>query len=217
MHKHDSDRFFCALLAGTQERERLFTLLAFNHEIAKIRSIVSEPIMGQMRLQWWREAIEAAQQGKPPLAHEVAQPLMQLVVQEPALATQLFALLEARERDLDDAPFASLDEVEEYACATTAPLLAALGGEGADTATGYALVGLLRAREVEGVELVKAVASRAQALLQARARGQGRYWQALAKAYLRQLVRAHYDLSTPYLAQSHPLRGLILLWARITG
>ena len=54
----DNDRFLTALFAAAAEREALFALYAFNIEIAKTRETVSEPLIGQMRLQWWRDAID---------------------------------------------------------------------------------------------------------------------------------------------------------------
>ena len=53
---HDPDRYLCDLFAKPKAREGLFALHAFNHEVAKIRELVSEPMLGHIRLQWWREA-----------------------------------------------------------------------------------------------------------------------------------------------------------------
>ena len=61
----DYDRYLTALFAPPPARERLFALYAFNHEIAKVRETVSEPMIGQIRLQWWREAIGGIHAGTP--------------------------------------------------------------------------------------------------------------------------------------------------------
>ena len=53
----------------------MFALYAFNYEIARVREIVREPMLGQIRLQWWREAVSAAFSGMPPRQHEVVLPL----------------------------------------------------------------------------------------------------------------------------------------------
>ena len=53
---YDHDRYLTALFAAEAGRDALMTLYAFNLEIAKTRETVSEPILGQMRLQWWRES-----------------------------------------------------------------------------------------------------------------------------------------------------------------
>src|SRR5215469_6490166 len=63
VRRHDRDRFQTALFAPAARREALFALYAFNYEIARVRESVSQPTLGQMRLQWWREAIAAAFEG----------------------------------------------------------------------------------------------------------------------------------------------------------
>ena len=69
MRHHDRDRFQTALFAPAERREALFALYAFNYEIARVREAVREPMLGQIRLQWWREAIAAAYAGEPPRRH----------------------------------------------------------------------------------------------------------------------------------------------------
>src|SRR5665213_2932433 len=56
VREHDRDRFQTALFAPAGDREALFALYAFNYEIARVRESVREPMLGQIRLQWWREA-----------------------------------------------------------------------------------------------------------------------------------------------------------------
>ncbi len=55
--KRDWDRFICTLFAPQDLREDLFAILAFNAEIARTREVVSEPMLGEIRLQWWRDAL----------------------------------------------------------------------------------------------------------------------------------------------------------------
>ncbi len=52
------DRYLAALLAPRQARQDLVALAAFAGEIARIPAFVSEPMVGEIRLQWWREALE---------------------------------------------------------------------------------------------------------------------------------------------------------------
>jgi NADH dehydrogenase [ubiquinone] 1 alpha subcomplex assembly factor 6 len=156
---HDRDRFQTALFAPAEAREALFALYAFNYEIARVRESVREPMLGQIRLQWWREAIDAAYDGTPPRRHEVVEPLT-AAIRTHGLGREHFArLIEARERDLDEAPPATLVALEDYAEGTSAPLirlaLEALGAatpQTLDAATeigvAYALTGLIRAMPV---------------------------------------------------------------------
>ncbi len=57
VRENDPDRFFCTLFAPPAKREALFALYAFNHELARVAESVSEPMLGEIRLQWWREAL----------------------------------------------------------------------------------------------------------------------------------------------------------------
>lgn len=53
------DRYLSALLAPRRVRQDLIALAAFAGEIARIPAFVTEPMMGEIRLQWWREALES--------------------------------------------------------------------------------------------------------------------------------------------------------------
>jgi NADH dehydrogenase [ubiquinone] 1 alpha subcomplex assembly factor 6 len=157
VRRHDRDRYQTALFAPAARREALFALYAFNYEIARVREIVTQPMLGQIRLQWWREVIDAAFAGAAPRAHVVAVPLA-AAIGEFGLARENFdRMIDARERDLADAAPADMAALEAYAAASSGGLVqlavAVLGaGEEpiAHTAAGevgiaYALAGLLRA------------------------------------------------------------------------
>src|SRR5580693_2470065 len=53
----DKDRFLAALFAPIEHRGALYALYAFNIEIARVREIIREPLAGEIRLQWWNDAI----------------------------------------------------------------------------------------------------------------------------------------------------------------
>ena len=152
---HDRDRFLTVLFAPSECREALFALYAFNIEVAKIRETVSEPMLGQIRLQWWREAIDDAYRGDL-RSHAVVQSLG-AVIERFHLSRRYFdRLFDARERDFENSPPETMAALEDYAEATSATLgwlaLEILGAstEVTRTAVGHvgtawALVGLLRA------------------------------------------------------------------------
>src|SRR5829696_7494880 len=71
---HDRDRFQTALFAPAGRREALFALYAFNYEVARVRESVTQPMLGHIRLQWWREVVGAAYAGGPVREHVVAGP-----------------------------------------------------------------------------------------------------------------------------------------------
>ncbi len=124
LRRHDWDRFMCALFAPAARRDGLYALLAFNLEVAKNREVVSEPLIGEMRLQWWRDAIEKVYSSGPePVAgHYVLEHLPGLI-HERGLSRQWFdAMLDARQVDLVNEPFADLHALIDYADATSASL-----------------------------------------------------------------------------------------------
>ena len=75
VRQHDPDRFLCTLFAPAERRGALFALLAYNHELARAREAATNPIAALIRLQWWREAVQDAAQGRPARRHEVSVPL----------------------------------------------------------------------------------------------------------------------------------------------
>src|SRR5258708_31734671 len=76
------DRYLCTMFAREPVQARLFALYAFNVEIARVREIVSEPVIGQMRLQWWRDAITEFAAGTV-RDHPVAQALARALAARP--------------------------------------------------------------------------------------------------------------------------------------
>ncbi|MCE9649309.1 MAG: squalene/phytoene synthase family protein [Parvibaculum sp.] len=153
----DHDRFLTALMAPPEKRAALIALYAFNVEIARVREAVSEPMLGQIRLQWWRETVEGIARGEV-RGHEAAIALAETWTREAFPAARLTALIDARERDLDDAPFEDMEALEAYGEGTSSSLMAlagfALAGDETQTAAirpagiAYALTGLLRALPV---------------------------------------------------------------------
>jgi NADH dehydrogenase [ubiquinone] 1 alpha subcomplex assembly factor 6 len=156
VRRHDRDRFQTALFAPASRREALFALFAFNYEIARVRESVREPMLGRIRLQWWREVVDTAYSGQGPRQHEVVAPLTAAIREHGLSRTHFGRLIDARERDLDESPPATLAELEAYAEGSAAPLIrltlealdaTAPPAEAAASAIGtaYALTGLVRA------------------------------------------------------------------------
>lgn len=122
VRQHDHDRFLTGLFAPAARREALYALYAFNLEVARTAELVSEPMLGRIRLQWWREAIDEIYAGTP-RRHHVVEPLAD-AVQRHGLSRALFdQLIDGRERDLEDAPPVDLPALEVYAAATSASLV----------------------------------------------------------------------------------------------
>jgi NADH dehydrogenase [ubiquinone] 1 alpha subcomplex assembly factor 6 len=115
VRRHDRDRYQTALFAPAARREALFALYAFNYEIARVRESVTQPMLGQIRLQWWRENIAAAFEGGRVRHHPVIEPLAAMIWEFGLTRDHFDRLIDARETDLADEPPASLSALENYA------------------------------------------------------------------------------------------------------
>jgi phytoene synthase len=156
VRRHDPDRFTTVLFAPADRREDVFAVYAFNYEVAKTREVVSEAMLGRIRLQWWREAIAPIFASGPVRRHDVLESLAAMVRRRRLSRSHLDQLIDARERDLTDEPPATLAALEAFA-AETAGELAVTAVEilgvredsasraARDIGTAYGLTGLLRA------------------------------------------------------------------------
>lgn len=152
----DPDRYFATLFAPADKRPALFALYAFSLDVARVREAVSTSLPGEIRLQWWRDALQGEARGDV-RAHPVARALDDAVVRYRLPRAALVDLVDARVFDLYDDPMPTTGDLEGYGGETSSVLirLASLvlaGGAdpgGAATAghagVAYAIVGLLRA------------------------------------------------------------------------
>jgi len=99
VRRHDPDRYFCTLFAPAAAREALFTLYAFNHELARAREVTREPGLALIRLQWWREVVEGAVR-----QHEVARPLAELIAAGVVPVAPLLSMIDMREAEAMEPP-----------------------------------------------------------------------------------------------------------------
>ena len=135
----DPDRFLAAMTAPVEGRARLFPLYAFNLEVAKVPWVTSEPMLAEIRLQWWRDAVAEIYDGKAARRHEVVEPLAQAICAADLPRAPFDALVDARSYDIHGDPHPSHEHFTAYIAATAGGLgsLAAhaLGAGEADIAT----------------------------------------------------------------------------------
>ncbi len=135
VERGDPDRFLAAMAAPPAARAVLFPLFAFNLEIARAPWVTAEPMIAEMRLQWWRDMLAEAAAGAAPRAHEVAGPLARLIRDRGLDIQPLDAAVAARRWDIWREPFADEAALWAHLEATAAgilyPAAQALGADAA--------------------------------------------------------------------------------------
>jgi phytoene/squalene synthetase len=143
VRRGDPDRFRAVMAAPVAARARLFPVYAFNIEVSRAPWLTQEPMIAEMRLQWWRDVLDEIRERGTARRHEVATTLAGVIgAPEAAL---LDGLVTARRWDVYREPFEDTDHFREYITATSANLLLVAGrglGQAPDAPlrdAGYAL------------------------------------------------------------------------------
>ncbi len=152
LRKFDSDRFLSALFAPTDVRPHLLALYALDWELKRIPGLVSEPMLGAIRFQWWRDTIGAIYQGEHP-GHELV-PALAAAIETGNLPPEDFHhWLDAREDEMSELPFVDLASMEAHARRADGTIMSMAGqlvggdesnNELAPYAAAYGLVDLLK-------------------------------------------------------------------------
>jgi phytoene/squalene synthetase len=151
----DPDRYVAALFAPAAARRGLIALYAFDHEVGRIAEIVREPMVGHIRLAWWRQQMDAIYAGETvhaPVVRALAE-----AVKAHGLPRDFFdRYLDARARDFEAEAFEDEAAMAAHAEAVSAGVvrLAArvLGADGqADGAALQAGVAMAYARHAAGL------------------------------------------------------------------
>ena len=221
----DPDRWLASrFIADVAARADVIALVAYNYELARVAGGVSNALMGEIRLTWWREAMEEIAAGKPPRKHPTVEALAACAVDPLALA----AMAEARFADLDEGPLAGEGEVLAYVDAT-AGALAVLAARRLDaSADPHAVKGAARAYGLAGLWRLRLIGQSrlpedwTQADVAARVRGQLN----TARAEVRRLPVAAFAAVAPAALAGAYLRDRIpgelekkarLTWSVATG
>jgi phytoene synthase len=160
----DHDRWLASrFIADEAARADVIALYAFNDELARIPGAARQPILGEIRLAWWRESLDEIWEGKTPRVHPVLQALAEAIARRPPPREVLEAMIDARSRDLDPTPLADEAELLAYVDRTAGALMLAAArmlDASADphavraAARAWGLVGLLRNRKLSKAELL---------------------------------------------------------------
>ena len=118
----DPDRYWASLFAPADKRPYLHALYAFNFEIARVRESVREALVGEIRLQWWRDALQGEARGDV-RSNPIAAALDDTIVQFRLPRQSLVDLIDARIFDLYDDPMPNLNDLEGYCGETSSSLI----------------------------------------------------------------------------------------------
>jgi phytoene synthase len=154
----DPDRALAALFAPRETRADLLALYAFNVELARIAEQVSEPELGAIRLQWWREAVARAANGEA-TGHPVADAFGEVERRRALAPERIESLIEARTFDIATRIMPDWSALETYlhdtagalfalAAACTGVPRASLEPAASQAGLAYGLTGLMRALPV---------------------------------------------------------------------
>lgn len=118
----DEDRWLASRFAPAAVRARLIALYALNYEIARTPETVSEAALGDIRLEWWRSALEEIADGNSPRSHPALAAFHQSA-RNVDLARIMMGIVEARSADFEAAPFKTWDALETYVQRTARALM----------------------------------------------------------------------------------------------
>jgi phytoene synthase len=120
---HDHDRYLATLFAPEPARDALMALYAFGADVARIPEAVSEPMMGEIRLQWWRDALDTVERGERtgnPVADGLGAAMRDYALPKPILVS----VIDARAFDLSGGAMPDMPALQAYLQKTAGNLFA---------------------------------------------------------------------------------------------
>jgi phytoene synthase len=121
LREHDKDRFLADLFLPQGVRPHAHALEAFSFEVARVREAAREPLAGELRQQWWRDALSGEGRGEA-TANPVAAALLDTIERFRLERGALEALIDARGFDLYDDPMEDFAALESYCRDTSSAL-----------------------------------------------------------------------------------------------
>ncbi len=113
VRQYDKNRYLSGSLADSKRRQQLFSLYAFDIEINQIRDKISDAFPGEVRIQWWRDAITGNETGGVG-NHPIASALISTIENYQLPIDPICNLLEARTFDIYNDPMPTMHDLEGY-------------------------------------------------------------------------------------------------------
>ncbi len=120
---HDRDRYLASLFAPVRARAGLMALYAFNADVSRIPETVSEPMLGEIRLQWWRDALRTLDAGGV-TGNPVADALGNAMRSHDLPMPFLQGVVDARVFDVSGEPMPDMQALRAYLQKTSGSLFA---------------------------------------------------------------------------------------------
>lgn len=109
----DPDRWLSSrFIADAGRRADVIALYAYDHELARAPKVASNPLLGEIRLTWWREVLDEVYEGRHVRHHPTAQALAAVIKRRDLPREPLEAMIDARYRELDATPMSDEEAVE---------------------------------------------------------------------------------------------------------
>ncbi len=121
VRSHDFSRYASTLFVPAGQRRALLAIYAFNVEICRVRDQVSQPLPGEVRLQWWTDAIAGAGHGGVE-GNPVAAELLWAIQNWPLRVERLSLMIDEHQFDLYNDPMPTMAALEGYIDDTSSAL-----------------------------------------------------------------------------------------------
>jgi phytoene synthase len=122
VRSHDFARYAATLFVPAEQRRALLAIYAFNAEISRVREQVSQPLPGEMRLQWWTDMLAGAGHGGVE-GNPVAAELLLAIRHRRLPVERLSRLIDEHQFDLYNDPMPTMAALEGYINETSSALL----------------------------------------------------------------------------------------------
>ena len=109
----DYERYATAMFMPSEHRDAVLALYAFNAEIGRVRGQITQPMAGEIRLQWWTDVL-SGKSAPDAAGHPVAAELLRVVGRYRLSAASLSELVAAHRFDLYNEPMQTVAEMEGY-------------------------------------------------------------------------------------------------------
>lgn len=113
VRSHDFARYASTLFVASDQRRALLAMYAFNVEISRVREQVSQPLPGEIRLQWWSDMLAGSGHGDVE-GNPVAAELLRVIRDFRPPVERLSRLIDEHQFDLYNDPMPTMAALEGY-------------------------------------------------------------------------------------------------------